>query len=252
MRNALAGDVDITFVAALHAFVLQAFYRFAPDTCLEISLKSASFSQVDGLGETSWAKEIAERHEAWDRDLPDEAEGLWDFVLDLDEASRKALFAHCVSLTLNAVVEPWNRRPKALEHADVLGRSLRFDMVDAGWTPTVEFLGRLTKTRILQAVREARGADSAQLIDHMKKDIMAREAARLLEGSNWLPEPLRLSGADVSEPIEQVPDGEAPCAEDSEETAQDLPAFLEADAEPVTGGLAAESDDKGDQLQAAE
>ena len=65
-------------------------------------------------------------------------------------------------------------------------------MVDAGWTPTVEFLGRLTKARILQAVREARGEDSAQLIDHMKKDIMAREAARLLEGSNWLPEPLRL------------------------------------------------------------
>ena len=77
LRNALAGDVDIAFVAALHAFVLQVFYRFAPDTCLEISLKSGSFSQVDGLAETSWAKEIAERHEAWDRDLPDdEAEAL--------------------------------------------------------------------------------------------------------------------------------------------------------------------------------
>ncbi|RUX18982.1 DNA-binding protein, partial [Mesorhizobium sp. M7A.F.Ca.US.011.01.1.1] len=44
LRNALAGDVDIAIVAALHAFVLQVFYRFAPDTCLEISLKSGSFS----------------------------------------------------------------------------------------------------------------------------------------------------------------------------------------------------------------
>ncbi|MER9181425.1 ParB/RepB/Spo0J family partition protein [Mesorhizobium sp. M0767] len=252
LRNALAADVDIAFVAALHAFVLQVFYRFAPDTCLEISLKSGSFSQVDGLAETPWAKEIAERHEAWDRDLPDEAEGLWDFLLGLDEASRKALFAHCVSLTLNAVVEPWNRRAKALEHADVLGRSLQFDMVDAGWTPTVEFLGRLTKARILQAVREARGADSAQLIDHMKKDIMAREAARLLEGSNWLPEPLRLEVDEVATDA-----GDAVAGDKSDEAALDgdaaeLPAFLADDADPSSGEPVTIDGDEADHLQAAE
>lgn len=252
LRNALAGDVDIAFIAALHAFVLQVFYRFAPDTCLEVSLKSGSFSQVDGLAETSWAKEIAERHEAWDRDLPDEAEGLWDFVLGLDEASRKALFAHCVSLTLNAVVEPWNRRPKALEHADVLGRSIQFDMVDAGWTPTVEFLGRLTKARILQAVHEGRGADSAQLIDHMKKDIMAREAARLLEGSNWLPEPLRLEVDEVTTDA-----GDAVAGDMSDEAALDgdateLPAFLADDADPSSDEAVTIDGDEADHLQAAE
>ncbi|MER8478072.1 ParB N-terminal domain-containing protein [Mesorhizobium sp. M1163] len=252
LRNALAGDVDIAFVAALHAFVLQAFYRFAPDTCLEMSLKSGSFSQVDGLAETSWAKEIAERHQAWDRDLPEEAEGLWAFLLDLDEPSRKALFAHCVSLTLNAVVEPWNRRAKALEHADVLGRSLQFDMVDAGWTPTVEFLGRLTKARILQAVREARGANSAQLIDHMKKDIMAREAARLLEGSNWLPEPLRVEVDEVS-----VDAGDAVAGDMSDEAALDgdaaeLPAFLADDADPSSDEPVTIDGDETDHLEAAE
>lgn len=215
-------------------------------------MKSGSFSQVDGLAETSWAKEIAERHEAWDRDLPDEAEGLWDFLLGLDEASRKALFAHCVSLTLNAVVEPWNRRAKALEHVDVLGRSLQFDMVDAGWTPTVEFLGRLTKARILQAVREARGADSAQLIDHMKKDIMAREAARLLEGSNWLPEPLRVEVDEVSADA-----GDAAASEMSDEAALDgdaaeLPAFLADDADPSSNKPVTIDSDEADHLQAAE
>lgn len=252
MRNALAGDVDIALVAALHACVLQVFYRFAPDTCLEISLKSGSFSQVDGLAETSWAKEIAERHEAWDRDLPDDEAELWNFLLDLDEASRKALFAHCVSLTLNAVTEPWNKRPRALAHAEALAKTLQFDMVSAGWTPTVEFLGRLTKARILQAVREARGGDSAQLIDHMKKDIMAREAARLLEGSNWLPEPLRLSGDDIADPVDQQTDYEALGTDDQDEAAGDLPAFLKSDAEPSSSEPAAEDGDEGDQLQAAE
>ena len=197
LRNALAGDVDIAFVTVLHSLVLQLFYRFAKDSCLEISLTSNSFGQVQGLAETPWAKEITERHEAWDRDMPD-SNNLWEFLLGLDEASRKALFAHCASLSLNAVVEPWSKRPAALAHADALAATLGFDMVEAGWSPTVDnYLGRVTKARIVQAVREARGEDSAQLIDHMKKDLMAREAARLLEGSNWLPEPVRLDGEDA-------------------------------------------------------
>ena len=29
LRNAIAGDADVAFVAALHAFVLQLFYRYA-------------------------------------------------------------------------------------------------------------------------------------------------------------------------------------------------------------------------------
>ncbi|RWX60186.1 DNA-binding protein, partial [Mesorhizobium sp. M2A.F.Ca.ET.039.01.1.1] len=248
LRNALASNVDIAFVAVLHALVLQVFYRFAKDSCLEVTLASNSFGQVQGLAETTWAKEIAERHEAWDRDMPD-SDKLWDFLLGLDEASRKALFAHCASLSLNAVVEPWNRRPGALTHADALAATLDFDMVTAGWEPTVDnYLGRVTKARIVQAVREARGQDSAQLIDHMKKDLMAREAARLLEGSTWLPEPLRLEGDAAVDAGETIPEDAA------DETALDgdaaeLPAFLAdtASEEPTT--LAGE---ETDQLEAAE
>ncbi len=66
-------------------------------------------------------------------------------------------------------------------------------MVAVGWKPTVEnYLGRVTKPRILEAVREAKGEQSAQLIDHLKKGEMAKEAERLLDGTGWLPEPLRL------------------------------------------------------------
>lgn len=252
LRNALATDVDIAFVTVLHAFVLQVFYRYAKDSCLEISLTSNSFGQVQGLAETPWAKEIAERHEAWDRDMPD-SDKLWDFLLGLDEASRKALFAHCASLSLNAVVEPWNRRPGALTHADALAATLGFDMVEAGWEPTVDnYLGRVTKARIVQAVCEARSADSAQLIDHMKKDLMAREAARLLEGSNWLPEPLRLDGDDaVAEAAEPVTD------DVTEETAlegeaAELPAFLADDAGTTSDEPAIAVGEEPDHLQAAE
>ncbi|MBN9245784.1 MAG: ParB N-terminal domain-containing protein [Mesorhizobium sp.] len=249
LRNALASDVDIAFVAVLHALVLQVFYRFAKESCLEITLASNSFGQVQGLAETPWAKEIAERHEAWDKNMPD-SDKLWDFLLGLDEASRKALFAHCASLSLNAVVESWNRRPGALAHADVLAGTLGFDMVEAGWSPTVDnYLGRVTKARIVQAVREARGEDSAQLIDHMKKDLMAREAARLLEGSGWLPEPLRLdvddATVDAGDPViddETAPEGDA----------AELPAYLAGDTGPTSDEEATVGGVDTDHLQAAE
>ncbi|NGO55419.1 ParB/RepB/Spo0J family partition protein [Allomesorhizobium camelthorni] len=252
LRNALASDVDIAFVTVLHALVLQVFYRFAKDSCLEISLTSNSFGQVQGLAETPWAKEIAERHEAWDRDMPD-SKNLWEFLLGLDEASRKALFAHCASLSLNAVVEPWNKRPGALAHADALAATLGFDMVEAGWSPTVDnYLGRVTKARIVQAVREARGEDSAQLIDHMKKDLMAREAARLLEGSSWLPKPLRLDVDDaVAEGAEAVTDDMTDEAALDGEAAE-LPAFLADDADPSADEPGTIAGEDTDHLQAAE
>jgi ParB family chromosome partitioning protein len=248
LRNALASDVDIAFVAVLHAFVLQVFYCFAKDSCLEITIVSNSFGQVQGLAGNPWAKEIAERHEAWDRDMPD-SDKLWDFLLGLDEASRKALFAHCASLSLNAVVEPWNKRPGALAHADALAATLGFDMVQAGWSPTVDnYLGRVTKARIVQAVREARCEDSAQLIDHMKKDLMAREAARLLEGSNWLPEPLRLDGDDAGETVTEDVTDETTLDGDAAE----LPAFLADDAGTSSDEPATVADEDTDRLQAVE
>jgi ParB family chromosome partitioning protein len=41
----------------------------------------------------------------------------------------------------------------------------------------------VTKARILQAVREARSEQAAQLIDHLKKGEMAERAQELLAGS---------------------------------------------------------------------
>jgi len=85
-------------------------------------------------------------------------------------------------------------------------------MAAAGWKPTADScLGRVPKARILEAVREAKGAHSAHLIGHLKKTETAKEAERLLDGTGLLPEPLRLAGAEpaVTEPVaeaEALPD----------------------------------------------
>ncbi len=52
-----------------------------------------------------------------------------------------------------------------LAQADRLARAVGLDMVAAGWRPTVDnYLGRVTKPRILEAVREAKGDQAAQLL----------------------------------------------------------------------------------------
>jgi ParB family transcriptional regulator, chromosome partitioning protein len=193
LRDALANDPGTAFAAVLHTLCLGAFYRMASGTCLEILAKSVTFStQAPGLADSASAKVIEARHQQWAKQLPKDECDLWETVAAFDGDSQAALFAHCASLTVNAMHEPSNRSPRRLAHADTLARAMNLDMAAAGWSPTVDnYLGRVPKARILEAVREAKGEASAQLIYHLKKPEMAKEAERLLGGTGWLPEPLR-------------------------------------------------------------
>ena len=125
--------------------------------------------------------------------LPEDPRDLWAALVELDrQGSLGALFAHCASLTVNAVREPHQPRREALRHADTLAAALALDMTAAGWTTTADnYLGRVTKAQILEAVREARGEDTARLIEHMKKGDMAKEAERLLAGHGLAARALR-------------------------------------------------------------
>jgi ParB family chromosome partitioning protein len=234
LRDAVGSDPRVAFQAVLHALCLNAFYRFAYDTCLEITAKHSGFTaQAPGLVETPSAKAIETRHAHWTKKLPETPAELWDALTALDGTSQAALFAHCASLAVNVVKEPWNRRPGALAHGDVLARAVNLDMASAGWRPTVDnYLGRVAKARILEAVREAKGEASAQLIDHLKKPDMAKEAERLLEGTGWLPEPLRLADAEPA----------AASGVELESETEALPAFLAdgEDSNPEQGSAAAE------------
>jgi ParB family chromosome partitioning protein len=82
------------------------------------------------------------------------------------------------------------------------------------------------KARILEAVREAKGEGTAQLLDHLKKGEMATEAERLLKGSGWLPEVLRRADLVVQD-VAKLAEGQG---DDTVQPGEvDLPAFLTAD-----------------------
>lgn len=196
LRDAVGVNPATAFLAMLHVLCLKLFYRYGFDSCLEIEPKSVSFGGLaPGLGDTPLAARVDARHRGWAEQLPADPYDLWEALATFDGDSRDALFAHCVSLTLNAVHEAWNRRPKAIAHANRIAEAVSLDMVAAGWTPTAEnYLSRVTKARILAAVREARGEVAALRIDTLKKPEMAAQAEQLLMGAGWLPEPLRTPG----------------------------------------------------------
>ena len=204
LREAIGNDPSVAFLAALHVLCLKQFYHYGSDSCLEIEPKTVAFgAQAPGLGDTSLATKVDARHNDWAQQLPAEPGDLWDALMTFDAETQQRLFAHCVSLTVNAVHEAWSRRPRAIAHADRLARVLSLDIAATGWAPTVDnFFGRVTKARIVEAVREAKGAEQAKRIEQLKKGDMAQAAEQMLSGSGWLPEPLRTPGrmAQGSEP----------------------------------------------------
>jgi len=247
LRHALGARPEIAFLAALHALCLRVFYRYAQDSCLELDLKSVGFAaQASGLSDSALAAAYDARHAEWALALPKEAGDLWDVLAGFDSDTRHGLFGHCVSMSVNAIFEPYNRRPKAIAHADRLATAVDLDMVAAGWTPTVEtYLGRVTKARIMGAVREAKGDQSADRIAHLKKPEMAAEAQTLLDGSGWLPEPLRTPGrtlfavASVTEP-QTVITGDEPAAIDGEQVVDEPTGHVEDEQVDDYHAIAAE------------
>ncbi|MER9883938.1 ParB/RepB/Spo0J family partition protein [Mesorhizobium sp. M0118] len=220
LRHALGEHPDVAFRTALHALALKVFYHYGSDSCLELDLKTVGFgAQTPGLNDSVSAEAIRGRHESWAKALPKDSADLWDALRDWDSDSRAALFAHVVSLSVNAVYEAWNRRPRALAHADQVADAVDLDM-SARWKPTVDtFLGRVTKARILQAVAEAKGQRAADRIAHLKKGDMATEATTLLNGTGWLPEPLRTPARETVADMSPVELAVVETAEVADETA---------------------------------
>ena len=199
LRNAVAAHPDVAFRSVLHGLCLRVFYHASSDNCMEISATvSGLTSQAPGLKDSAAVLDFEARNAQWQAQLPKAKGALWDHLASMDPDSQMQLFAHLAAATVNVLREPWDRRPGALAHGNVVARDVGLDMVAAGWTPTVDnYLGRVPKARILEAVREGCGEKEAQLIDHLKKGDMAREAERLLADSGWLPEPLRLPEIDA-------------------------------------------------------
>lgn len=229
LRNAVALSPQVAFAAVLHAVVLDTFYAYCgTESCVGIALRGGTLAaQAPGLSDSLPARAIEQRHAAWGERLPDDPDQLWDMLAGLSADDQALLFAHCASFGINAVWEPANRyndgRVSAraiagrIAHAHILARASGLDPVAAGWTARVDnYLGRVTKLRILAAVEEAKGPETAARLTGLKKPDMAREAEAILADSGWLAEPLRTPVAPEPAPPAAPADTLAPAQPDDD------------------------------------
>jgi len=227
LRNAVAGNPDVALVALLHKLASDLFHRsYISGASVEASIRESHFPERGpDLDISPAGQAIDQRHEDWKVVIPADETGLWVWISELPQDQQMALLAHCVSFGINALHERPNAyggagvTPHGLERrmteADRLAKATGLDLVAEGWAPTADnYLNRVSKARILEAVTEGAGTQAAQLIDHLRKGEMANEAERLLADSGWLPEPLRLFETSELEAAET-----------------DLPAFLTEDQE---------------------
>ena len=215
LRDAVARDPDVAFLAALHAMCLDLFYAQSAPRCASICLRQVPLrSGAAGLADSIAAASIDARHQAFADKLPEQPADLWQVLATMEEETRLALVAHCVGLSIDAVYKPYDRRYDANIEADCIARAIALDLRAAGWTPTADgYFGRVTKAQILEAVREARGAEAADCLAGLKKADMAKAAEDLLAPTVWVPAVFRIAD-EVSSNDAATADAIAPLAEE--------------------------------------
>jgi ParB family chromosome partitioning protein len=133
----------------------------------------------------------------WLAQFPSAAAELWPWCLAQKQDRLLELLAFRAAAIVDGVVLPHKDSSDAakVEHANQLAAALQMDMRD-WFTPTVEnFFGRVSKLQIANALTEA-GNPLQPQDSKTKKGELAAIAAKKINGTGWLPEPLRISSSD--------------------------------------------------------
>lgn len=192
LRDALGDAPELALTALVHALAAETFFPHGGTvSCIRVSAHSQYLGgHAPGIEQAPLAQHLQARHERFAAQMPESPDDLWAYLRDMEPVQQLALLAHCVSLTVDAVKLP-TRMDVAEAHADRLFQALDYDMAEV-WTPTAaNYLGRVSKERILEAVREGVSKEAAENLASMKKSAMAEAAEQRLKDRRWLPPVLR-------------------------------------------------------------
>jgi ParB family chromosome partitioning protein len=192
----LMSRADIALAALVHTIAAQLFLHDASDdSCFVVRAPGYRLRGIEG---TKASAVIATAEEKWGSVIPGTTDALWTWCLEQDRDTLLDLLAFCMARSVNAVQGKADRPGQnRLAHADRLAQSLGLDMKN-WFTPTAEnYFGRIAKTGILAAIREAKG-EPAPAWEKAKKADLAAIAEREIAPIGWLPRILR-SPADESD-----------------------------------------------------
>ncbi len=190
LRAELVDRPDVAFSVLLYTLVVELFFG-GDETCLKVTLGPTDLSTYEGVGESRAMQVLAERQRAWVERLPAK-DGLWDWLLRLEDEDESGLLAVCVAMVLDAVRRKHDREdaPRFAD-ADRVALALALDM-SQWWQPTRDgYFDHVSKEQILAAVAEAKSSQASENIARLKKPAMAAKAEEFVKATGWLPAPLR-------------------------------------------------------------
>ncbi|MBN8477354.1 MAG: ParB/RepB/Spo0J family partition protein [Burkholderiales bacterium] len=122
--------------------------------------------------------------------LPEKSDALWAHLMELEVDALLGLLAVAMAPLIDGSRYGKNCPTKIV--ADGIAKAVGLDMT-AWWTASAEnYLGRVNKTLIVDAVTEACGAETAKRLAPLRKGDAVKAAEKELEGKNWLPALLRV------------------------------------------------------------
>lgn len=132
-------------------------------------------------------KELNEIKANWDARLPKESTELFAWFLKEPVETSVEMIAFCSATTVNALQGKNNQHVPAKELADAVSLDMK-----QWWEPTADnYLALVPKSKMIEAVIDAKGEKAADGMDKMKKAEVIQHAEAALQGSGWLPFPLR-------------------------------------------------------------
>lgn len=189
LQRVLADNTQVALAALTHNMVQRMLERregFRTLSALDVQVKGCEH-QLDAATESTckatraWV-ELQAMTEQWGERMPGDQNKLLSWLIRLPMGELCDLLALCTALTLNAV------QPSNVKHeADALAEAVGLEMAD-WWEPTAdEYLGKVPKALIVQALGEASMSADAANVEKLKKGEAVAQAADLLAGKRWLP-----------------------------------------------------------------
>lgn len=201
LQVSAAGNLQVMVAAVVHALALQAFYQFGPErSCLKLSVQLASPERsMAGPDACAVVQQMADVHEAWAAQIPEDPAALWDWCLGQPQDVLLALLAHIGALSIDAIRQKDDRPEHGrFAHAEVLAKAIEFDIADHYTPDAPTYFSRVSSAQIVAALCEAKGVPAAPAWGRMKKAELAVLAAREIAGTRWLPEVLRTMVGDAT------------------------------------------------------
>ncbi|MBL8270821.1 hypothetical protein [Steroidobacter sp.] len=180
---------QLALTALLHCLIRERFFRCASFgsavriTCEELSLRRFAEDIEASPAFSAQDKSL----EALRAQLPESPDLLWDWLRARSVDELLTTLAICVAPTIDGTIHGSRQN----SDFDDLARAAELDM-RRWWSVTPGFLSRVQKRQILDAVREGVSAAAAVPLEPLKKEALVEAAQRQLDGSGWLPLPLRV------------------------------------------------------------